>query len=208
MYKRVRPHRCPPGGRSDLCRRTRSRIRRMPRCSAPGRLGQRRLRRRPDDLPGVAGGTRTPRPSSSRSRFRPASSSARPSSRPTARTRSSRRTAATSPSRRAPASPRASRRARAASRTSAPTAAPATDVTTLDGGEASFCPDGRRVAFLRVPAVRRTHARAGRGRRRGDRGGTRAAPGRRSRASSRAPGASSCATSTSGATKRSTPAIC
>ena len=31
-------------------------------------------------------------------------------------------------------------------------AAPTTDVTTLDGGEASFCPDGRRVAFLRVPA--------------------------------------------------------
>ena len=31
-------------------------------------------------------------------------------------------------------------------------AAPAADVTTLDGGEASFCPDGRRVAFLRVPA--------------------------------------------------------
>ena len=31
-------------------------------------------------------------------------------------------------------------------------AAPAIDVTTLDGGEASFCPDGRRVAFLRVPA--------------------------------------------------------
>jgi hypothetical protein len=29
---------------------------------------------------------------------------------------------------------------------------PAVDVTTLDGGEASFCPDGRRVAFLRVPA--------------------------------------------------------
>src|SRR6188508_1185821 len=32
------------------------------------------------------------------------------------------------------------------------TASPATDLTTLDGGEASFCPDGRRVAFLRVPA--------------------------------------------------------
>ena len=30
-------------------------------------------------------------------------------------------------------------------------ASPATDLTTLDGGEASFCPDGRRVAFLRVP---------------------------------------------------------
>ena len=30
-------------------------------------------------------------------------------------------------------------------------AAPAVDVTTLDGGEASFCPDGRSVAFLRVP---------------------------------------------------------
>jgi hypothetical protein len=30
--------------------------------------------------------------------------------------------------------------------------APAADVTTLDGGDASFCPDGRRVAFLRVPA--------------------------------------------------------
>jgi hypothetical protein len=30
-------------------------------------------------------------------------------------------------------------------------AAPARDVTTLDGGDASFCPDGRRVAFLRVP---------------------------------------------------------
>ena len=30
-------------------------------------------------------------------------------------------------------------------------AAPDKDVTTLDGGEASFCPDGRRVAFLRVP---------------------------------------------------------
>ena len=32
------------------------------------------------------------------------------------------------------------------------TAAPTADVTTLDGGDASFCPDGRRVAFLRVPA--------------------------------------------------------
>jgi hypothetical protein len=31
------------------------------------------------------------------------------------------------------------------------TAAPARDITTLDGGDASFCPDGRRVAFLRVP---------------------------------------------------------
>ena len=31
-------------------------------------------------------------------------------------------------------------------------ASPAADVTTLDGGEASFCPDGQRVAFLRVPA--------------------------------------------------------
>jgi hypothetical protein len=30
-------------------------------------------------------------------------------------------------------------------------ASPATDLATLDGGEASFCPDGRRVAFLRVP---------------------------------------------------------
>ena len=30
-------------------------------------------------------------------------------------------------------------------------ATPATDVATLDGGEASFCPDGRSVAFLRVP---------------------------------------------------------
>src|SRR5262245_1405176 len=30
------------------------------------------------------------------------------------------------------------------------TAAPSRDVTTLDGGDASFCPDGRRVAFLRV----------------------------------------------------------
>jgi Peptidase family M28 len=32
------------------------------------------------------------------------------------------------------------------------TAAPGTDLTALDGGDASFCPDGRRVAFLRVPA--------------------------------------------------------
>jgi hypothetical protein len=32
------------------------------------------------------------------------------------------------------------------------TSAPAKDVTLLDGGEASFCPDGRHVAFLRVPA--------------------------------------------------------
>ena len=31
--------------------------------------------------------------------------------------------------------------------------APDKDVTTLDGGEASFCPDGRSVAFLRVPAT-------------------------------------------------------
>ena len=31
-------------------------------------------------------------------------------------------------------------------------ASPATDLTTLDGGEASFCPDGRHVAFLRVPS--------------------------------------------------------
>src|SRR5262245_30056948 len=31
------------------------------------------------------------------------------------------------------------------------TANPASDVATLDGGDASFCPDGRRVAFLRVP---------------------------------------------------------
>ena len=32
------------------------------------------------------------------------------------------------------------------------TSAPDKDVTTLDGGDASFCPDGRSVAFLRVPA--------------------------------------------------------
>jgi len=32
------------------------------------------------------------------------------------------------------------------------TAAPSVDVTSLPGGDASFCPDGRRVAFLRVPA--------------------------------------------------------
>lgn len=31
-------------------------------------------------------------------------------------------------------------------------AAPARDVTTLDGGDASFCPGGRHVAFLHVPA--------------------------------------------------------
>src|SRR5262245_51891248 len=31
------------------------------------------------------------------------------------------------------------------------TANPSADVTTLDGGDASFCPDGRRVVFLRVP---------------------------------------------------------
>src|SRR6185436_11763513 len=31
-------------------------------------------------------------------------------------------------------------------------AAPTRNAATLDGGEASFCPDGRRVAFLRVPA--------------------------------------------------------
>ena len=31
-------------------------------------------------------------------------------------------------------------------------AAPGKDITTLDGGEASFCPDGRHVAFLRAPA--------------------------------------------------------
>ena len=31
-------------------------------------------------------------------------------------------------------------------------AVPGKDVTTLDGGDASFCPDGRHVAFLRVPA--------------------------------------------------------
>jgi len=31
-------------------------------------------------------------------------------------------------------------------------AAPGRDVTTLDGGDASFCPDARHVAFLRVPA--------------------------------------------------------
>jgi len=30
--------------------------------------------------------------------------------------------------------------------------APGKDLTTLDGGEASFCPDGRHVAFLRIPA--------------------------------------------------------
>lgn len=30
--------------------------------------------------------------------------------------------------------------------------APTRDVTTLDGGDASFCPGGRHVAFLRVPA--------------------------------------------------------
>ena len=32
------------------------------------------------------------------------------------------------------------------------TAAPATDRTTLAGGDASFCPDGRHVAYLRVPS--------------------------------------------------------
>ena len=32
------------------------------------------------------------------------------------------------------------------------TAAPGKDVTTLDGGDASFCADGRHVAFLRIPA--------------------------------------------------------
>ena len=32
------------------------------------------------------------------------------------------------------------------------TANPGADVTTLDGGDASFCPDGRRVAFVRVPS--------------------------------------------------------
>lgn len=31
-------------------------------------------------------------------------------------------------------------------------AAAAKDVTALDGGDASFCPDGRHVAFLRIPA--------------------------------------------------------
>src|SRR3954471_2075079 len=31
--------------------------------------------------------------------------------------------------------------------------APDTDITALDGGEASFCPDGRTVAFVRVPAT-------------------------------------------------------
>ena len=61
---------------------------------AVGRLGQGRLRRRADDVPGAAGRARTPPPSSSRSRCRPESSSARPSSRPTARTRSSPPTAA------------------------------------------------------------------------------------------------------------------
>jgi Peptidase family M28 len=33
------------------------------------------------------------------------------------------------------------------------TANPTADVTTLDGGDASFCPDGRRVAFVRVPSA-------------------------------------------------------
>ena len=33
------------------------------------------------------------------------------------------------------------------------TAAPAIDLTTLDGGDASFCPDGRGVAFLRINAT-------------------------------------------------------
>jgi hypothetical protein len=32
------------------------------------------------------------------------------------------------------------------------TAVTDTDLTTLDGGDASFCPDGRHVAFVRVPA--------------------------------------------------------
>ena len=32
------------------------------------------------------------------------------------------------------------------------TATPAKEVSTLDGGDASFCPDARHVAFLRVPA--------------------------------------------------------
>ena len=32
------------------------------------------------------------------------------------------------------------------------TATPGKDVATLDGGDASFCPDGRRVAFMRIPA--------------------------------------------------------
>jgi hypothetical protein len=42
------------------------------------------------------------------------------------------------------------------------TASPATDLLTLDGGEASFCPDGRRVAFLRVPpSVEVTRAQEG-----------------------------------------------
>jgi len=33
-------------------------------------------------------------------------------------------------------------------------ATPSADVTTLDGGDASFCPDSRRVAFIRVPPSR------------------------------------------------------
>jgi hypothetical protein len=62
-------------------------------------------------------------------------------------------------------------------------AAPATDVTTLDGGDASFCPDGRSAAFLRVPPS--TPLRRPPSARRAS---------KRSRVSSPAPAASSSAT--------------
>ena len=87
-------------------------------------------------------------------------------------------------------------------------AAAATDVATLDGGDASFCPDGRHVAFLRVPASPELTRRAG-GRRRSRRPPPNARRARRPwPASSRATGGSSCVTSARRATKRSIPATC
>ena len=81
------------------------------------------------------------------------------------------------------------------------TAAPANDVTTLDGGDASFCPDGRHVAFLRVPrrpsVTRRRNALAGAATRRRTRA---AAAGARAADRAHRP-RSSCATSTSDATR-------